>query len=111
VRDLQEGKLRGVACTIKAAGLGLTMTKAHDCLFIDREWTNAENIQAEDRMCRIGQKEVVQVTNLVANHPLDERVAELLEYKRQLAEPMTWPNVPTREVPVADLQRIVEMLP
>lgn len=87
VRAFQAGELRGIGLTIQAGGYGLTLTHASHVLFVDESWTPAENQQARDRLCRIGQAaNSVLVTRLVARHALDQRVAEILERKRRLIE-------------------------
>lgn len=83
VEEFQAGRLAGLAGTVKAAGVGLTLTKAHQAIFVDREWTPALNTQAEDRICRIGQTRGVIITNLTADHPIDERLEELLTEKTE----------------------------
>ena len=80
----QAGELKGVACTIKAGGVAITLTKAHHAIFTDLEWTPALNAQAEDRICRIGQTRGCLITTLQANHILDERIMELLLQKQKL---------------------------
>jgi superfamily II DNA or RNA helicase len=82
----QRGELRGIACTIKAGGVAITLTRASHALFVDLEWTPALNAQAEDRICRIGQSRGVIITILVADHPLDIRIAQLLAQKRVYIE-------------------------
>jgi len=84
--EFQAGKLRGVACTIKAGGVAITLTRAAHALFVDQEWTPALNAQAEDRICRIGQTRGCTITVLVAKHPIDERVAELLNEKQEILD-------------------------
>jgi SWI/SNF-related matrix-associated actin-dependent regulator 1 of chromatin subfamily A len=85
VDAFQAGKLKGVACTIKAAGIGITLTHAWKCLFVDLDWVPANNQQAEDRVCRIGQNSnKVEIIRFVANHPLDRRLFELLTEKEKL---------------------------
>lgn len=86
VERFQAGELRGIAATIKAAGVGLTLTRANQVLFVDLEPTPALNAQAEDRVCRIGQTRGVIVTRLIAAHKLDERITELLAIKQALIE-------------------------
>lgn len=87
VREFQEGKLKGIAGTIGALGVGVTLTRAHHVLMVDLAWTPALNSQAEDRVCRIGQKaKGVFITRLVARHALDERVMELLTKKQEIIE-------------------------
>lgn len=82
------GGLRGLACTIRAAGIGLDglQRASHVAVFADLEWTPGINQQAEDRICRIGQDRGVHIVVLVADHLLDEKVAELLSFKARIIE-------------------------
>jgi SNF2 family DNA or RNA helicase len=80
----QQGKYRGLAGTIEAAGVAITLTYACHELFVDEEWTPGLNDQARRRVLRHGQKRSVSIDILVANHPLDRRVAEILSGKRTL---------------------------
>jgi SNF2 family DNA or RNA helicase len=75
--DFQAGKLKGVALSIKAGGVAITLTNASHELFIDRLYTPGLNEQAEDRAHRKGQKKSVLITDLVANHPLDRRIHQI----------------------------------
>lgn len=85
VNDFQAGKLKGVALTVQAGGVGLTLTRAAHMLFVDLDWTPALNAQAEARIKRIGQKAShVHYTTMVVRHPVDERVLQLLEHKTRL---------------------------
>lgn len=84
VRRFQAGELRGVALTIRAGGVGLTLTRAQDALFVDREWNPRTNVQAEDRIHRIGQTgERVSYIDLVDDHPLSLHVAGLIRAKEE----------------------------
>lgn len=80
----QAGELRGVAATIRAAGIGVTLTRAARMVLVDQEWTPALNEQAEDRIMRIGQTRGCLYTNLVADHDLDHRIAEVCTAKRTM---------------------------
>jgi len=82
----QNGELLGVACTIKAGGVAITLTRAANSLFIDREWTPALNEQSQDRIYRIGQNRGVCCDHLVANHALDQRIADLLDEKSNIVD-------------------------
>lgn len=87
VDDFQAGKLKGVALTIKTGGVGFTLTRASDALFIDLDWTPAYNLQAEDRLNRIGQKaSSVLIKHMVSSHPLDQHVQNLLREKMRMME-------------------------
>lgn len=86
VRAFQDGKLEGLAGTIGAMGVGHTLTRAAHVVFVDRSFVPAENLQAEDRLCRIGQTRGVLVTVLIADHPVDRRVEEIIAKKTRLLE-------------------------
>jgi superfamily II DNA or RNA helicase len=84
--DFQAKKLRGVGCTIKAGGVAITLTRASRALFVDQEWTPALNQQAEDRIYRIGQTRGVVIIQLIGDHALDARLAELIGKKTTLID-------------------------
>jgi superfamily II DNA or RNA helicase len=82
----QAGSLQGVAGTIKAMGVAITLTRATRAVFLDEEWTPALNQQAQDRIYRIGQRSATLITRLVANHAVDRRVVSLLDEKQALLD-------------------------
>jgi SNF2 domain-containing protein/helicase-like protein len=84
VDAFQRGELKGVGGQIRAAGVGLTLTRSANVLFLDKDWTPAGNVQAEDRAHRIGQQRPVNIVSLVADHAIDERVNGLLDHKASL---------------------------
>lgn len=86
VDEFQAGRLRGVACSIRAAGIGLTLTHACHMVFVDLDWTPAGNAQAEDRICRMGQGRPVTIHRLLANHALDRMFLKILDAKMALFE-------------------------
>jgi len=86
VREFQEGKLKGIALTIKTGGVGVTLTRATNALFVDLDWTPSWNIQAEDRLVRIGATgSHVLIMRMRSNHPLDRHIQKLLAHKIALA--------------------------
>ncbi len=87
VSAFQSGALKGVGVSIAAGGVGLTLTRASDELFVDRLWNPSANIQAEDRCHRIGATgERILIKLLTSNHPLDKRINMLLDKKQRLIE-------------------------
>ncbi|RLE28247.1 MAG: hypothetical protein DRJ65_00020 [Acidobacteria bacterium] len=84
VERFQAGEYRGLAMTT-AVAIGITLTRSCHVLRIDRNWVQALNLQAEDRLHRFGQKRGVIITDLVADHYLDERVDDVLKQKTELA--------------------------
>lgn len=84
--DFQGGRLRGVACTIRAGGVAITLTRAQGAIFVDRDYSPLVTRQAEDRIHRIGQEGSVVITRLVADHELDRRLAEIEQEKLALID-------------------------
>lgn len=87
VDEFQAGNLKGVAVSIKAGGVGITLTHAWKAIFVDLDWVPGANQQAEDRICRIGQESnKIEIVRMVSNHPLDIHVLELIEWKMKVIE-------------------------
>lgn len=72
--------------SLKAGGTGLNLTRADHVVHVDRWWNPAVEEQATDRAYRIGQDKPVQVHRMVTRGTIEERVAQLLDRKRQLAD-------------------------
>lgn len=66
---------------IPAAGVGLTLTAARHVVMIESSWVPGENVQAEDRAHRIGQRDNVVVDYLVYPNSVDERVLKIVGQK------------------------------
>jgi SNF2 family DNA or RNA helicase len=72
---------------IHAAGVGFTMTRAHDVAFAESDWVPSIIEQCEDRACRIGQTaEKIMSYFLVANGSLDARIAQAAKLKEDNIE-------------------------
>jgi SNF2 family DNA or RNA helicase len=72
--------------SLKAGGTGLNLTAANHVFHFDRWWNPAVENQATDRAFRIGQTRDVQVHKYVCLGTLEERIDELIESKKALAE-------------------------
>ena len=74
-----------IICSIKAAGVGLTLTAASDVAFIELAWTYADCCQCEDRAHRIGQKNNVTCYYLLGRGTIDHTIYRLIHRKKSIA--------------------------
>jgi len=72
--------------SLKAGGTGLNLTAADHVFLVDPWWNPAVEDQAADRTHRIGQDKPVMVYRMVARDTVEERILELQERKRKLAD-------------------------
>ena len=72
--------------SIRAAGLGLTLTAASTVVFVELDWTPAAMMQAEDRLHRIGQINPVLVQHLVIDGSIDSKMAKIIIDKQQIMD-------------------------
>ena len=72
-----------IVCSLKAAGVGLTLTAASNVAFVEQDWTPGGMEQAEDRCHRIGQLDSVTAWYLLAKGTIDTEMSELIEEKRK----------------------------
>ncbi|MEV5430862.1 SNF2-related protein [Streptomyces sp. NPDC052701] len=86
VGRFQDGEVPVFLLSLKAAGTGLNLTRAEHVVHYDRWWNPAVEAQATDRAYRIGQTRPVQVHRIVAEGTVEDRIAELLTRKRELAD-------------------------
>ncbi|CAL9279275.1 ATP-dependent RNA helicase RhlB [Streptomyces sp. SudanB148_2056] len=86
VRRFQDGEFPVFLLSLKAAGTGLNLTRADHVVHYDRWWNPAVEAQATDRAHRIGQTRPVQVHRLIAEGTVEDRIAALLEAKKELAD-------------------------
>ncbi|MER6038355.1 DEAD/DEAH box helicase [Streptomyces sp. NPDC001835] len=85
VDAFQAGRHQVMILSLKAAGTGLTLTRAAHVIHFDRSWNAAVEDQATDRAHRIGQHRTVSVHRLITEHTVEDRIDELLTRKRALA--------------------------
>jgi len=68
----------------KACGLGINLTSADVCIIHDLDFNPFNDLQAEDRCHRIGQKKKVTVYKLVAKDTVDEDIYKMQEKKAKM---------------------------
>ena len=72
--------------SLKAAGTGLTLTRARHVIHFDRWWNPAVENQASDRAYRIGQQNPVIIHPLICRGTIEENIHSMLTRKRDMAE-------------------------
>ena len=72
--------------TVGAAGTSQTFTVAKNLIFYDEPWNPSDKEQAEDRIYRIGTKEPVTITTLIAKDTVDDKVNQILSTKDGIAK-------------------------
>ena len=72
--------------SLKAGGSGLNLTAASRVVHYDRWWNPAVENQASDRAWRIGQTRAVLVNKMVCQGTIEDRIDQLIESKRDLAD-------------------------
>lgn len=98
VEAFQAGRLRIFAGTIAAGGVGITLTASSTVVFLDRSWSPAINIQAEDRTHRIGQTEAVEVIDIMARNTVDLGKAQQVAMKWKWLQMLLGDEVDTEQV-------------
>ena len=86
VSEFQAGEAQVFLLSLKAGGVGLTLTQATHVVHYDRWWNPAVEDQATDRAYRIGQDRPVQVHRLVTENTLEDRISTVINAKRDLAD-------------------------
>lgn len=94
--------------SLKAGGVGLNLTSASNCFLLDPWWNPAAEAQAIDRIHRIGQKNPVFAYRIIARGTVEEKILELQEQKRGLADSiMNGADEEARTITVKDLEVLI----
>ncbi|MFF0271661.1 DEAD/DEAH box helicase [Kribbella sp. NPDC004536] len=110
VEQFQAGVAPVFLLSLKAGGVGLTLTRATHVVHYDRWWNPAVEDQATDRAYRIGQDQPVQVHRLVTENTLEDRIATVINSKRDLADAVVGSGEAwLSELSDAELTELVEL--
>jgi SNF2 family DNA or RNA helicase len=86
VKAFQSGQGDVFLISLKAGGTGLNLTAADYVIHMDPWWNPAVEDQASDRAHRIGQQRPVTIYRLVAKNTIEEKIVDLHQQKRDLAD-------------------------
>ena len=78
IDKFQKGESKLMIAGLRAGNVGINLTKAKYVIFAELDWSPAIHRQAEDRLHRIGQKNIVFAYYLIGNGTLDDHVADIL---------------------------------
>nr|XP_018913834.1 PREDICTED: ATP-dependent helicase brm-like isoform X2 [Bemisia tabaci] len=70
----------------RAGGLGLNLQSADTVIIFDSDWNPHQDLQAQDRAHRIGQKNEVRVLRLMTVNSVEERILAAARYKLNMDE-------------------------
>jgi SNF2-related domain/Helicase conserved C-terminal domain len=82
--EFQKGAVPFFLISLRAGGLGMTLTEANCVVHYDRWWNPAVEDQATDRVHRIGQEKPVKVFRIHTLGTIEERIGQLLVTKKDL---------------------------
>jgi len=68
----------------RAGGLGINLQTADTCILYDSDWNPQQDLQAQDRCHRLGQKKPVNVYRLVSENTVEEKIVERAQQKLKL---------------------------
>lgn len=85
VDAFQRGDAKLIICSIKAAGVGLTLTASSNVAFVEFPWTYADCCQCEDRAHRIGQRDNVTCYYLIGRGTIDPVLYNIIHRKKSIA--------------------------
>ncbi|KAF2089403.1 transcription termination factor 2 [Saccharata proteae CBS 121410] len=103
--------VRVMLVSIKAGGLGLNLTSASKAYVMEPQYNPASEAQAVDRVHRLGQKRPVTINHYIMNGSFEEKVLELQNKKKDLADLSVNRNakLPKEEVARERLQQLVSL--
>ncbi|MDR3267998.1 MAG: DEAD/DEAH box helicase [Tannerella sp.] len=107
VRNFQHGEGDLFLISLKAGGLGLNLTAADYVIHLDPWWNPAIEDQASDRAYRIGQSRPVTVYRLVAEHTIEEKIIQLHNTKRDLADSLLEGSDQSARMSISELMALI----
>jgi superfamily II DNA or RNA helicase len=94
--------------SLKAGGTGLNLTAADYVIHMDPWWNPAVEDQASDRAHRIGQLRPVTIYRLVAKNTIEDKIVQLHQQKRELADSLLEGTDFSGKLSTEDLLRLIQ---
>ncbi|QLL31430.1 hypothetical protein HG536_0B02930 [Torulaspora globosa] len=96
----------------RAGGLGLNLQSADTVIIFDTDWNPHQDLQAQDRAHRIGQKNEVRILRLITTDTVEEvileRAMQKLDIDGKVIQAGKFDNKSTAEEQEAFLRRLIE---
>ncbi len=107
VNAFQSGEGDVFLISLKAGGTGLNLTAADYVIHMDPWWNPAVEDQASDRAHRIGQQRPVTIYRLVAKDTIEEKIVDLHQHKRDLADSLLEGTEMSGKISTDELLRLI----
>lgn len=85
-KQLNSGEIKVAVCTMQSGGVGLNLVGANTAIIIDKHYNPEKQIQAYDRIHRIGQTKNVYIVELLCPGTVDDLVEAILARKINMSE-------------------------
>jgi SNF2 family DNA or RNA helicase len=108
VKAFQQGDGDLFLISLKAGGTGLNLTAANYVVILDPWWNPAVEDQAADRAHRIGQQQAVTVYRFVTEGTIEEKIVQLHQEKRHLADTLLQGADAAAKITTKDLLNILQ---
>lgn len=82
--DTSDGAIKLFLLSTRAGGLGINLVAADTVIFFDSDWNPQMDLQAQDRVHRIGQTKPVLIFRLVSANTVESRLLKRAGDKRKL---------------------------
>lgn len=86
IDNFQSGGAQAFVGTPSAGGIGITLTAARTAIYYSTDYDLEKRLQSEDRCHRRGTTSKVTYWDLAAVNSIDERIAEAVQFKHEVAE-------------------------
>lgn len=107
VDAFQAGQGNIFLISLKAGGTGLNLTEADYVIHMDPWWNPAVEDQASDRAHRIGQLRPVTIYRLVTKNTIEEKIVDLHQHKRELADSLLEGTDASSKISTDDLLNLI----